>query len=260
MTNTLWQNARIFFPGDEIPDPLPKDFLYLYVSARYLGYMHNRYSAVHSMLQRTEGSRVFSRIRRDFEWMPITDTEIDRLFDMGINILHHRKGLGPIVNGNRIHGTLLPPASLAVMGDILRAIRVQVASLWTVFLEHRDRPHEGSTIIMRNIENCAMDAIYKARADRMIMPDDGHVKVFESIYSAAVKVGGESFVVECDVMRRAVTVSFSPTLMSLIKNVVGMESIGNGDIMVDPLRVLSVDLPGNTATSMCIKYHYEVQQ
>ena len=133
--SNMRQNAKIFFPGDQIPDPLPYNHLYLFVGARYLGDFHNRYAAVKDLLENMDGNRAINRKwRDDFEWSSIPGSWVDSLISSGINIMREVPGFGPVINGNIINGTMLRPAELMSFAEVLRNVRVRLASLWEIFL------------------------------------------------------------------------------------------------------------------------------
>lgn len=235
--SNLWQNAVLFFPGDSIPDPLPHDFLYLFVSGTYCGDFHNRYTAVKNMLEHADGNRVHSSMRNQFYWEHTNDGELDKLFSRGVNVLRDTPGFGPVLYGNRVHGSLLRPVELHVFGEVLRNIRLTIGAMWNIFDSYFDLPDTGSKILQDRIHSAAAEVLMRARLDHNIRKDDGNITTFDKLYGLAVNIGCENFLITSDFAERSVQVSVTPSFMALLTNVIGLDNIGTGDIVVDDRRV-----------------------
>ena len=236
-SNMFWNNVTMFFPGDQIPSKLPDNRLYLYVSANYLGDFHNRYFAVLNLLRTAEDRLPTPSSHHAFQWVHTPDRKLDELLDRKINVLRHTPHLGPMLVGNRIKGTLLMPSELWVFGEILRQVRVALAGEWKTFL-YGDMPDQDSSRLVQVVAFTAERVIHEARRLRWLRFHEGSVKTFDKIYSVSVQIGHENFMLTVDSVEPSVYINVTPSLMELLVNVLGEESIGIGDIIVDTERVL----------------------
>jgi hypothetical protein len=262
----MWpKTVVLFFPGDEIPDPLPKHFLYLYVSAKFHGDMHNRYSAVRKLLTHLDGSRINHPDINQFEWVHADDQTIDTLFSRDINIMRrvHGLGFGVGIFGRRIAGTYLQLAELQTFADVLRAIRIQIASMWRLFVAAEERPHESSEILMQHLQQIVLRTIDDNLRFNMLHNRHIKVELLKTIYGLSVQIGPEHFYVTSRVDTHHITVNLSKALSELLTNVVGMENIGTGNIEVDRERILNayVDKLGALnpiGRTIIVQYEYAV--
>lgn len=264
--SNMWQNAKIFFPGDQIPDPLPYNHLYLFVGARYLGDFHNRYAAVKDLLENTDGNQVRNRRWRDFEWTAVPSSWVDKLIVSGINVMRETPGFGPIINGNIINGTMLRPAELMSFAEVLRNVRVRLASLWEIFLCGQ-LPDADSTALVHHVYSSVVDTLEECSRQKYLLPfrySAGYQK--DKSYTVTVHIGSEHFVLNVDAFEPSVTIKITPTLMQLLENVVGMENVGFGDIVVDRERAAHCHhsmtpediMRMSIARTFTVRYEFEV--
>lgn len=264
--SNLWQNAKIFFPGDQIPDPLPHNHMYLFVGARYLGDFHNRYAAVKDLLENTDGNQVRDRKWRDFEWTDVPCSWVDKLISSGINIMREVPGFGPVIHGNIINGTMLRPAELMSFAEVLRNVRIRLASLWEIFLCGQ-MPDADSTALVHHVYSSVVTTLEECSRQQYVLPfrySAGYQN--DQKYTVTVHIGSEYFVLHVDALEPSVTIKITSSLMQLLENVVGMENVGYGDIVVDKERAArryhSVETELVTAMGIArtftVRYEFEV--